>query len=561
MKGILSTATAIILAAILAPAIPAQTTWSLDTDVGTINVYGLSVLDATHAWAAGGNLGGGPGNVYRYDGASWVFETGMDTRHNAVWAISPTNVWVASHNGAVYQYDGAWRQDTDLGSAFNMSVRGDPSGTVLNVGTSDGAVFQREGGGTWSVQTQLGAGLMVNGFDIKTGSGSWTVADSYGSHSSIYRYAGEWTLQTTIAGVDLFDIYVVWDDSYFGYAVGGKLSPATGYIFSWDGGDWALQTAAPDVIFHCVWGADSRHVWAGDNGGRIYFFDGSSWTLETVTSSGMINRIAGLNAGRVWAVGNDGQIYRGSAPVRNDYHTDFDGDGTSDIALYRQTEGRWAVRNLTRVYFGSSIDSPVPADYDGDGICDIATFRANGGMWALRNLTRIYLGQINDYALPGDYDADGAADVCVFRPATGLWSIRNLTRFYFGSSDDRPAVGYYDGDNVLDVAVYKGGEGLWAVRGLTRFYLGSSSDNPVPGNYAGAEAWEGAIFRPADKLWSIRELTRVYFGSGNVSARPADYDGNGLDDVAAYRFSDGLWAVRDLTRVWFGSSLDYPVTR
>ncbi len=544
---------------IATPPVSAQTTWSLDTDVGSTNLYGVSVLDASHAWAVGGVGAGGPGNIYRYDGATWSFETTIDTRHSAVWAVSPNDVWVASHNGAVYHYDGTWKQDTDLGIAFNSSIRGDSMGSTINVGTSNGTVYQKAG--NWAVQTQLEAGLMVNGFDIKTGSGFWMVADSYGSHGVIFRNLGGWTVQTAIAGIDLYDLYVVFEDFYYGYVAAGKLSPATGYILFWNGVRWTTQTTVPDAIIRCVWGADSRHVWAGDNGGRIYFGDGDTWTLQTKTSSSMINDIWGTNSGLVWAVGNDGQIYRGLTPQRCNYHTDFDGDGTSEIALYRQSEGLWAIRDLTRAYFGSSVDTAVPADYDGDGACEIATQRGSSGLWAVRDLTRVYLGILLDQPLPGDYDGDGSADCCVFRPETGLWSIRNVTRFYFGGSGDRPAIGYYDGDNLLDAAVFKAGEGLWAVRGITRFYLGSSADNPVPGDYTGNSAWEGAIFRPADKLWSVRDLTRLYFGSGNVSSRPGDYDGNGRDDIAVYRFLDGQWAVRDLTRVYFGSSLDLPVTR
>lgn len=46
---------------------------------------------------------------------------------------------------------------------------------------------------------------------------------------------------------------------------------------------------------------------------------------------------------------------------------DYNGDGTSDIAVFRKDSGLWAVRGITRAYFGGSADSPVPGDYDGDG--------------------------------------------------------------------------------------------------------------------------------------------------------------------------------------------------
>ena len=46
---------------------------------------------------------------------------------------------------------------------------------------------------------------------------------------------------------------------------------------------------------------------------------------------------------------------------------DFNGDGRDDIAVFRPSIGLWAVRGVTRVYFGGSGDNPVPADYNHDG--------------------------------------------------------------------------------------------------------------------------------------------------------------------------------------------------
>src|SRR6187549_3186558 len=59
---------------------------------------------------------------------------------------------------------------------------------------------------------------------------------------------------------------------------------------------------------------------------------------------------------------------------------DFDGDGKTDIAIYRPDSGQWWVRRSSDgshfvVTFGISTDKPVPADYTGDGKADIAIFR------------------------------------------------------------------------------------------------------------------------------------------------------------------------------------------
>ena len=257
-------------------------------------------------------------------------------------------------------------------------------------------------------------------------------------------------------------------------------------------------------------------------------------------------------------------------PVPAPEGADFDGDGTSDIAVFRGGSGGgvrqggsglWAVRGVTRVYFGSGDDIPKPGDYDGDGITDIGVFRGSSGLWAVRGVTRIYFGSSSDTLVSGDYDGDGCCDVGVFRSGSGLWAVRGITRVYFGGSGDTPVPGYYDGDTAKDIGLFRPSSGLWAIRGITRVYFGSPSDTVVPGDYNGDGVWEPGIFRSASGLWAIRGLTRVYFGGSADGPILADYDGDSGDDIGIFRASSGLWAIRGVTRVYYGSSGDIPVTR
>ncbi|MDP8235992.1 MAG: right-handed parallel beta-helix repeat-containing protein [Candidatus Erginobacter occultus] len=239
---------------------------------------------------------------------------------------------------------------------------------------------------------------------------------------------------------------------------------------------------------------------------------------------------------------------------------DYSGDGTAGIAFFRPATGLWAVRGLTRVYFGSPSDQPVPADYDGDGTDDFAVFRESSGLWAARGITRNYFGRRGDIPAPGDYNGDGTAQPAVFRPGSGLWAIRGTSRIYFGSSADIPVPGYYGGPAARP-AVFRPASGLWAVRGVTRTYFGSSGDIPVPGNFAGSGSWTPAIFRPATGLWAVRGGSRLYFGAAADRAVPGDYQGGGIDLPAIFRPTSGLWAIRGLTRIYFGGSSDWAVSR
>jgi hypothetical protein len=247
------------------------------------------------------------------------------------------------------------------------------------------------------------------------------------------------------------------------------------------------------------------------------------------------------------------------APILD--HGDYDGDGTSDPAVFRSSTGLWAVRGVTRVYFGGSADVPVSGDYNRDGISDIGIFRGSSGLWAVRGITRAYFGSSADTAVPGDYNGDGNCDVGIFRNSSGLWAIKGITRSYFGCLSDSPAPGYYDGDATKDIGIFRGSSGLWAIRNVTRVYFGSSSDTIFPGDYDGDGTWETGIFRGSSGLWAIQGVTRSYFGRSIDAPVPADYNGDSRDDIGIFRDSSGLWAVRGISRVYFGGTGDVPVTR
>ncbi len=246
---------------------------------------------------------------------------------------------------------------------------------------------------------------------------------------------------------------------------------------------------------------------------------------------------------------------------RHPWIYDYNGDGTSDIGIFRESSGLWAIRGITRVYFGGSGDETVPGDYDGNGTTDLGVFRKSSGLWAVRGVTRGYFGGSSDTPLPGDYDGDGTTEPGIFRESSGLWAIRGITRVYFGASGDSPVPGWYEGGMTDEIGLFRPASGLWAIRGVTRVYFGSTGDTPKSGNYNGDGAWDIGLFRPASGLWAIRGVTRAYFGSAADQPVPADYQGSGADEIGIFRGSSGLWAVQGVTRVYYGSSGDIPVAR
>ena len=108
---------------------------------------------------------------------------------------------------------------------------------------------------------------------------------------------------------------------------------------------------------------------------------------------------------------------------------DFDGDGISDIALYRN--GAWFIlrssdNGITVTNWGGlAQDIPVPADYDGDGKTDVAVYR--DGAWFIIRSTDNGItvtnwgGLAQDIPVPADYDGDGKTDVAVYRDGSVVY--------------------------------------------------------------------------------------------------------------------------------------------
>jgi uncharacterized protein YkwD len=236
---------------------------------------------------------------------------------------------------------------------------------------------------------------------------------------------------------------------------------------------------------------------------------------------------------------------------------DFDGNGTTDVAIFRPAEGSWYLRTPTPsvVTWGQSGDIAVPGDYNGDHITDIAVFRPSNNSWYIRTPTPLFVqwGEPGDIPVPGDYDGNGTTDVAVFRPSTGTWYMRTATptSVVWGQSGDIPVPGDYDGNGTTDIAVFRPSTGAWYLHTPTPQVVtcGQSGDVPTPGDYDGNGTTDIAIFRPSTGTWYLRTAnsTSVVWGQSGDVPTPGDYDGNGTTDIAVFRPSNSAWYLHTAT--------------
>ena len=295
---------------------------------------------------------------------------------------------------------------------------------------------------------------------------------------------------------------------------------------------------------------------------------------------------------------------------------DFDGDGKSDIAVFRSSEGFWYIAKssggFSSVRWGLPSDALVPGDYDGDGKTDMAVYRYPSfaaGFYDCfyyilkssdNNLLAKQWGMATGFTadipvLNADYDGDGKTDFAVYEsqdylPAPGRFKItrssnNSVYSLYWGYNIDQRISGDFDGDGRTDLTAYRSVYNLppnvipadqlnvWYIlnssNGTVRnVRFGLQTDVRVSEDYDGDGKTDIAVWRPSEGVWyriNSRDgsFSATAFGVSGDRPVAADYDGDGKSDIAVFRPSDGVWYIQRSTgglyAQQFGLSGDIPI--
>jgi leucyl aminopeptidase len=289
-----------------------------------------------------------------------------------------------------------------------------------------------------------------------------------------------------------------------------------------------------------------------------------------------------------------GELAKGGFPSAgsNRARVDFDGDGKTDVSVFRLDSGVWYMNQTTKGFlalnWGVGTDKLVPADYDGDGTTDISVFRANNDP----NQPDFYILYTGDFTFSGaswgisgdiptvaDYDGDKKADIAIYRPTSNTWFIlksldSSIFTQTFGQTNDKPIVGDFDGDGKADLCVLRNDVNWYILKSGLNYSVpemrnfGLPGDIPVPADYNGDGIEDIAMFRPSNGTWYYlrpdSNISFAQFGANGDIPVTGDYDGDGISDYAVWRPSNGGWYIfrssNATTQIeLFGSSNDFPI--
>jgi|GEM_PF-3485887 len=156
-------------------------------------------------------------------------------------------------------------------------------------------------------------------------------------------------------------------------------------------------------------------------------YDGDGVADVTVVRSNSSLQWFGFLSGGGNLIGNYG--IAGDVPVPGYWSQ----TGHAELGVCRLSSMVWYPANVPSFTFGwAGHDYPIPADYDGDGITDVGVFRQAEARWIIYGSSGAYFNfvygsTIGDIPVPADYDGDQYAEKAVYRTSNNSWYITGFS--------------------------------------------------------------------------------------------------------------------------------------
>ncbi len=407
--------------------------------------------------------------------------------------------------------------------------------------------------------------------DPNTGAG--TLIGSIGFETNALAFDNNGKLYGATIYGEFISINVVTGSGTYIGSFGGDLRSSGDLIFSPDGRlyatvkysysntyDFLAVINKSNGIASIIGNIGYNYVYglAFDKKNNLYGFTDDYELLSVNTSTGIGTFLGYLN-NKAW-----GATSKGAETISSKYifdGHDFDGNGSSDVSVFRPSNGKWYIKGVGGAAWGVSGDIPVNGDYNGDGTTDIAVWRPSNGRWYVRSIGGASWGTSGDIPVPGDYNGDGKTDISVWRPSNGRWYIKGVGGYAWGTAGDIPVPEDYNGDGKTDVAVWRPSNGRWYIRGVGGYVWGTSGDIPVPADYNGDGVTDIAVWRPSNGRWYIKGVGGYIWGTAGDIPAPGDYNGDGITDIAVWRPSNGRWYIKGIGVYLWGMLGDIPLVR